>query len=96
MESASAVEKDKIEVRPTISFVPESTVDSERPDKHKDEFILVTCRYSYSAKESKKNNYIIQVKYFETETIEDILHWYITLQKCFQENSCEDKARTNL
>ena len=56
----------------------------------KDEFISVTCRYRPGAGDSKKNNYVIQAKYFETGTTEDILHWYITLQENFEKKPCED------
>ena len=44
-KQASDAEKGKIEIRPAIPFVPESTVESDRIDKNKDEFISVTCRY---------------------------------------------------
>ena len=40
-KQASDVKKGKIEIRPAISFVPESTVESDRTDKNKDEFISV-------------------------------------------------------
>ena len=39
-KQASDVKKGKIEIRPAISFVPESTVESDRTDKNKDEFFL--------------------------------------------------------
>ena len=42
---ASNIKKEKIEIRPTITFVPKSTVEAERTDKNKDEFISVTYRY---------------------------------------------------
>ena len=51
-----------------------------RTDKNKHEFIQGICRYRPSAGDSKKNNYVIQVKHFETGTTEDILHWHITPQ----------------
>ena len=75
---------------PAIPFVPESTVESDRTDKNKDEFISVTCRYRPSARDSKKNNYVIQAKCFETGTTEDVLRWYITLQEIFEKKPCED------
>ena len=46
------------------------------PIKNKDEFISVTCRYRPTTGDSKKNNYVIQAKHFETGTTEDVLHWY--------------------
>ena len=55
-KQAIDAEKGKIEIRPAIPFVPESTVESDRTDKNKDEFISVTCRYMPSAGDSKKNN----------------------------------------
>ena len=54
LRRASDVEKGKIEIRPTIPFVPESTVDLDRTDKNKNEFISVTCRYRPSVGDSKK------------------------------------------
>ena len=63
---------------------------SHRTDKNKDEFISVTCRYRPSAGDSKKNNYVIQAKRFETGTTEDVLRWYITLQEIFEKKPCED------
>ena len=86
----SDAEKGKIETRPVISFVPESTVDAERTDKNKDELILVTCRYRPRAEGSKKNNYVIQAKHFETGTTEDVLRWYITLQRILGKSPSED------
>ena len=83
-KQASDAEKGKIEIRPAIPFVPESTVESDRTDKNKDEFISVTCRYRPSAGDSKKNDYVIQAKRFETGTTEDVLRWYITLQEIFE------------
>ena len=85
-KQASDAEKGKIEIRPAIPFVSESTVESDRTDKNKDEFISVTCRYRPSAGDSKKNNYVIQAKRFETGTTEDVLRWYITLQEIFEKN----------
>ena len=85
-KQTSDTKKDKIEIRPAIPFIPESTVESDRTDKNKDEFISVTCRYRPSAGDSKKNNYVIQAKHFETGTTEDVLHWYITLQKFLKRN----------
>ena len=77
---AGDAEKGKIEIRPAIPFVPESAVESDRTDKNKDDFIAVTCRYRPSSSgDSKKKNYVIQAKRFETGTIEDVLHLYITL-----------------
>ena len=70
----SDAEKSNIEIRPTIPFVPESTVEAERTDKNRVIFILVTCRQRPSAGDSKKNNDVIQVTYFETRTTEDALH----------------------
>ena len=87
---ASDAEKGKIEIRPAIPFVPETTVETDRTDKNKDEFISVTCRYRPSAKDSKINNYTIQAKRFETGTTEDILRWYIALQEIFEKKPCED------
>ena len=49
---ASDAEKDKIEIRPAMPFVLESTVDSERADKNKDEFISVAFRYRPSVGDS--------------------------------------------
>ena len=46
--------------------------------------------YLPSAADSKKNNYVIQAKHFETGTTEDGLRWYINLQKIFEKKSCED------
>ena len=57
-KQASDAEKGKIEIRPAIPFVPESTVESDRTDKNKDKFISVTCKYRPSAGDSKKNNYV--------------------------------------
>ena len=79
-KQASDAEKGMIEIRPAIPFVPESTVEPERTDKNKDEFISVTCRYRPSAGDSKENNYVIQAKRFKTGTIEDVLRWYISVQ----------------
>ena len=59
-------EKGKIEIRPAIPFVPESTVDVERIDKNKDEFISLIYRYRPSARDSKKNYYVIKANRFET------------------------------
>ena len=87
---ASDAEKGKIEIRPAIPFVPESAVESDRTEKNKDDFIAVTCRYRPSAGDSKKNNYVIQAKRFETGTTEDVLRWYITLQDIFEKKPCED------
>ena len=72
-------ENGKIEIRSSIIIVPKSTVDSQRTDKNKDEFISVTCRYSPSAGDSKKDKYIIKAKHFETGATKDALCWYITL-----------------
>ena len=60
----------------------------ERTDKNKDESILVICRYRPSAEGSKKNNYEIQTKHFETRITEDVLHWYITPQEMFEKKPC--------
>ena len=90
-KQASDAEKGKIEIRPAILFVPESTIESDRTNKNKDEFIQVNCRYRPSAGDSKKNNYVIQAKCFETGTTEDVLvRWYITLQEIFEKKPCED------
>ena len=43
-----------------------------------------------SAGGSKKNNYVIQAKHFETGTTEDVLRWYMTLQEIFEKKPCED------
>ena len=43
-----------------------------------------------SAGDSKKNNYVIQAKSFETGTTEDVLHWYITLQDILEKKSCDN------
>ena len=48
-KQVSDAEKGKIEIRLAIPFVPESTVESDRTDKNKDEFISVTCRYRPSS-----------------------------------------------
>ena len=45
---ASVAEKCKIEIRPAVPFVQESTVDPERTDKNKVEFITVLSRYRSS------------------------------------------------
>ena len=71
---ASDAEKGKIEIRPAIPFVPESAVESDRTDKNKNDFISVTCMYRPSSGDSKKKNYVIQAKHFETEATEDVLH----------------------
>ena len=83
---ASDAVKGKIEISPAIPFAQESTVDSKRTDKNKDVFILVICRYSPSAGNSKKNNYVIQAKSFETGTTEDIQHRYLTIQEFLRKN----------
>ena len=54
---ASDAEKGKIKIRPAIPFVLESTVEAERTDKNKDEFIPVTCKYMHKAGDAKKNYY---------------------------------------
>ena len=51
--------KGKVEIWPDNPFVPESTVDSERAKKNKDNLIVVTYRYRCSARNSKNNNYVI-------------------------------------
>ena len=56
-------------------FVPESKSESERTDKNKEDFIVVTCRYRSRAGVSKKYNYAIKAKYFEIRPTEDFLHW---------------------
>ena len=61
---ASDTEKGRIETRPAIPIVPESTVESDWTEKNKDGFIAVTCRYRPSAGVSKKKNYVIQAKRF--------------------------------
>ena len=66
-KQTSDAKKGKIEIRPDISFVPESSVESDRTDKNKDEFILVTCRYRPSAGDSKKNNYVIHPSILKLE-----------------------------
>ena len=89
-KEASDAKKYKIEISPAIHFVSESTVESEKTDKNKDEFISAACRYRPSAGDSKKNNYVIQAKRFETGTTDDVLWWYITLQENFEKKPCED------
>ena len=54
MYQASDTKKGKIEIKPAILFIPESTVGSERTDKNKDEFISVTCVLRSSPDNSKK------------------------------------------
>ena len=56
---ASNTGKDKIEIRSFIPFVSESTVESERTDQSKDEFILFIYRYKHGAGDSKNNNSVI-------------------------------------
>ena len=75
---ASDAEKGRIEIRPAISFEPESAVEFDRTDKNKDDFIAVTCRYRPSAGDYKKNNYVIQAKCFETGLTER-MHYIGTL-----------------
>ena len=48
----SDAEKGKIDIRPLIPFVPEYTLESERTDKNNGAFILVTCRYRHSTRDS--------------------------------------------
>ena len=84
---ASDAENGKIEITPAIPFVPESTVGSGISDKNKLELILVTCRYRSSTGASKKDNFIIQAKHYETETTEDVLCWCITLQESFDKRT---------
>ena len=84
-KQASDAKKGKIEIRPAFPFVPESTVESDSTNKNS-----VTCMYRPSAGDSKKNNYVIQAKHYETGTTEDVLRWYITLQEIFEKKSCED------
>ena len=84
---ASDKEKGKIEFTQAIPFAPESIVDSKRTEKNNDDSITVTCRYMYSAGDSKKKNHIIQGKYLESGTKEDALCWYITLQEFFKKTS---------
>ena len=48
----SHAEKGKIEIRTAITFLPESTVESEMTDKNIDALILVACRYRPSAEDS--------------------------------------------
>ena len=43
-----------------------------------------------ATRDSKKNNYVIKAKRFETGTTEDVLRWYITLQEIFEKKPCED------
>ena len=85
---ASDAEKGKIDIRPDIPFVPESTLESDRTGKNNGEFILVTRRYRPSTRDFKKNNYVMQAKCFVIGTIEDVLCWYITLQDVCEENPC--------
>ena len=73
----SDAEKGKIKTRLDISFLLESTVDSEMTKMNKDDFILVTCRNMPSVGNSKKKNYTIQTKHFETGTTDDVLHTYV-------------------
>ena len=94
-KEASDAEKGKIQIRPAIPFVPESTVESDRTNKNEDESISVTYRYRPSAGDSKKNNYVIQAKRFETGTTEDVLQWYITLQEILKRNTVK-MQRPNL
>ena len=53
-------------------------------DRNKDEFMSVTYRCRSSAGDSKKNNYVIKAKQYETKSTEDILHWYIIQQETFE------------
>ena len=48
-----------------------------------------------SAGDSKKNNYVVQAKQFETGTTEDVLRWYITLQEIFEKKTVK-MQRPNL
>ena len=58
-----------------------STVEPDRTEENKDDVIAVTCRNRHSAGDSKKKNYLIQSKCFETGTTENVLCWYINLGK---------------
>ena len=77
---ASDAKRGKIEIKPAIPFVSESTVEPEHTAKIKDEFISATCKYIPSAEDSKKHNYVIQAKDIKTGTTEDALHCYISIE----------------
>ena len=65
-------------------------LESSGTQKNKEYFIKVTGRYMPCAVGSNKSNYVVQVKHFETETTEDALHWYKTLQEILEPNLYED------
>ena len=54
---ASDAKKGKIEIRPDIPFVQESTVEAERTDKNTDKFVSVTCKYMHKAGSCGKSMY---------------------------------------
>ena len=65
-------------------------MDDDTTNENKDSFIAVTCCYSTSARNLKKNNYVIKTKHFETGTREDVLRLYMTLQEISGKKSCDD------
>ena len=74
----------------SYSFIPESSVESERTDNNRDKFISIKYIYMPSAGNSRKNNYVLQAKGLETGTPKDVLRWYITLQETFEKKTCKD------
>ena len=82
---AGDAEKGNIEIRPAVPFVSEATYD-----KDKQKFVDITCRYSPSGADSKKNNYQIHVRIFNHSTPEDMLLWYSKIQDIFVKKPCDD------
>ena len=69
----------RIEVRPAISFVSDTSYHYSSKDKSK--FIDMMCRYNPTNNDIKVNNYQVNMRKFDYGTPEDVIPWYIKVQE---------------
>ena len=82
-------EKGRVEIRPSISFVSDTSYTYLDKKKSKSKFIEVTYRYTLENANSKKNNYQAYIKTSDHGTPEDVLLWYTKLQEIIKKKPCE-------
>ena len=89
MEKKREVEKEKIEIRPTVFFVFD--IINYYLIKDKATFVKLMCRNNTSSKPIKVNNYQVHVKKFVHGTALDVLLLYNKVKKVFkQQKPCKD------
>ena len=87
-ENFKDAEKEKIEERPAISFVSDTSCHDSSKDKSK--LIEVMCRYYHTTKDIKANNYQVNVRKLDHGTPEDVLLWHTKAQEVSKQKPYED------